>query len=88
MLPLPAQSFDWNQPAIDFYEQMGAHMLHEWRIMRIDGEALKASPKSPTPDAWRATKQLTHHRSFLTATANKKKQGAFSPLSLMNNLLF
>jgi GNAT superfamily N-acetyltransferase len=33
---------DWNQPAIDFYEQMGAHMLHEWRIMRIDGEALKA----------------------------------------------
>ena len=33
---------DWNQPAIDFYEQMGAHMLSEWRIMRIDGEALKA----------------------------------------------
>jgi GNAT superfamily N-acetyltransferase len=33
---------DWNQPAIDFYEQMGAHMLHEWRIMRIDGEALQA----------------------------------------------
>ena len=33
---------DWNQPAIDFYEQMGAHMLHEWRIMRLDGEALKA----------------------------------------------
>lgn len=33
---------DWNQPAIDFYEQMGAHMLHQWRIMRVDGEALKA----------------------------------------------
>jgi GNAT superfamily N-acetyltransferase len=33
---------DWNQPAIDFYEQMGAHMLHEWRIMRIEGEPLKA----------------------------------------------
>jgi GNAT superfamily N-acetyltransferase len=32
---------DWNQPAIDFYQQMGAHMLHEWRIMRIDGEALQ-----------------------------------------------
>jgi hypothetical protein len=27
---------------IDFYKQMGAHMLSEWRIMRIDGEALKA----------------------------------------------
>ncbi len=37
---------DWNQPAIDFYEQMGAHMLHEWRIMRIDGEALKALARS------------------------------------------
>jgi GNAT superfamily N-acetyltransferase len=33
---------DWNQPAIDFYQQMGAHMLHEWRIMRIDGEALQS----------------------------------------------
>lgn len=33
---------DWNQLAIDFYEKMGAHMLGEWRIMRIDGEALKA----------------------------------------------
>jgi GNAT superfamily N-acetyltransferase len=32
---------DWNQPAIDFYEQMGAHMLDEWRIMRADGEALQ-----------------------------------------------
>jgi GNAT superfamily N-acetyltransferase len=37
---------NWNQPAIDFYEQMGAHMLHEWRIMRVDGEALKALAKS------------------------------------------
>jgi GNAT superfamily N-acetyltransferase len=33
---------DWNRMAIDFYEQMGASMLEEWRIMRIDGEALKA----------------------------------------------
>ena len=33
---------DWNQLAIDFYEQRGAHMLSEWRIMRIDGEALNA----------------------------------------------
>jgi GNAT superfamily N-acetyltransferase len=32
---------DWNQPAIDFYQQMGAHMLNEWRIMRIDGQALQ-----------------------------------------------
>ena len=37
---------DWNQLAIDFYEEMGAHMLHEWRIMRIDGDALKALANS------------------------------------------
>ncbi len=37
---------DWNKPAIDFYEQMGAHMLNEWRIMRIDGDALKALASS------------------------------------------
>lgn len=39
---------DWNQMAIDFYQQMGAHMLDEWRIMRIDGEALKALAASRT----------------------------------------
>jgi GNAT superfamily N-acetyltransferase len=39
---------DWNQPAIDFYQQMGAHMLPPWRIMRVEGEALKAlAEKSP-----------------------------------------
>lgn len=31
---------DWNQPAIDFYQRMGAHMLPEWRIMRVTDEAL------------------------------------------------
>jgi GNAT superfamily N-acetyltransferase len=33
---------DWNQLAIDFYKTIGAHMLDEWRIMRVDGEALEA----------------------------------------------
>ena len=33
---------DWNQLAIDFYESMGAHMLNQCRIMRIDREALTA----------------------------------------------
>ncbi|RXN87027.1 GNAT family N-acetyltransferase [Achromobacter aloeverae] len=31
---------DWNQPAIDFYEGMGAQVLPEWRIVRVAGEAL------------------------------------------------
>jgi GNAT superfamily N-acetyltransferase len=32
---------DWNQPAIDFYQSMGAVMKSEWRGMRVDGQALK-----------------------------------------------
>lgn len=31
---------DWNQPAIDFYESMGASILPDWRICRVTGEAL------------------------------------------------
>jgi GNAT superfamily N-acetyltransferase len=31
---------DWNEPAIGFYERMGADILHEWRICRVSGEAL------------------------------------------------
>lgn len=31
---------DWNQPAIDFYENIGATVLPEWRIVRMTGDAL------------------------------------------------
>jgi GNAT superfamily N-acetyltransferase len=31
---------EWNRPAIDFYEKMGARMMSEWRIMRVDGGGL------------------------------------------------
>jgi GNAT superfamily N-acetyltransferase len=31
---------DWNQPAIDFYQKMGATVLPEWRIVRITGDSL------------------------------------------------
>jgi GNAT superfamily N-acetyltransferase len=33
---------DWNQPAIDFYQQMGATVLDDWRVCRVTGEALQA----------------------------------------------
>src|SRR5579862_4813096 len=33
---------DWNQPSIDFYQQMGAVMKSEWKGMQVSGEALKA----------------------------------------------
>jgi GNAT superfamily N-acetyltransferase len=32
---------DWNQPAIDFYESLGAKLLREWLTVRIMGEPMK-----------------------------------------------
>ena len=32
---------DWNQPAIDFYERMGAKPQSEWIRYRMTGDALK-----------------------------------------------
>lgn len=36
---------DWNQPAIDFYESLGATPQSEWIRYRLDGEALTALGK-------------------------------------------
>ncbi len=32
---------DWNAPAIGFYERLGAHLLTDWRVCRLTGEALE-----------------------------------------------
>ncbi|CCQ10133.1 Histone acetyltransferase HPA2 and related acetyltransferases [Pseudoalteromonas luteoviolacea B = ATCC 29581] len=32
---------DWNKPAIDFYDSIGAKPQNEWIIYRLTGEALK-----------------------------------------------
>jgi GNAT superfamily N-acetyltransferase len=31
---------DWNQPAIEFYESLGARRMKEWQICRLTGAAL------------------------------------------------
>ena len=31
---------DWNQPAIQFYERLGASVMPEWRMVRVTGDAL------------------------------------------------
>lgn len=31
---------DWNAPAIGFYQSLGARILDDWRVCRLDGEAL------------------------------------------------
>ena len=31
---------DWNKPAIDFYQSLGAQPMDEWTVNRVAGEAL------------------------------------------------
>ncbi len=31
---------DWNKPAIQFYQSLGARSMDEWTVQRVDGEAL------------------------------------------------
>lgn len=33
---------NWNEPSIRFYEQMGARLLEEWSLCRMDRKALSA----------------------------------------------
>ena len=32
---------DWNEPAIGFYKKLGARLMDEWTMMRVDGAALE-----------------------------------------------
>lgn len=32
---------DWNTPAIEFYQSLGAGIMKEWLTMRVEGDALK-----------------------------------------------
>lgn len=34
-------ALDWNEPAIRFYENLGAQQMEEWRLFRMTGSALK-----------------------------------------------
>lgn len=36
---------DWNEPAIRVYRGLGARMMADWRIMRLDGGALAGIPE-------------------------------------------
>lgn len=35
------QVLDWNEPAIGFYEKLGARALREWETMRLEDDALE-----------------------------------------------
>jgi GNAT superfamily N-acetyltransferase len=33
---------DWNAPSINFYKSLGAELMDEWTVCRLNGQALKA----------------------------------------------
>jgi GNAT superfamily N-acetyltransferase len=41
----------WNQPAIGFYESLGAFAMGEWERMRLEGQALAAVAHNADPTA-------------------------------------
>jgi GNAT superfamily N-acetyltransferase len=42
---------DWNQPAIDFYESLGAQRLTDWTVCRLDRAALARHAAFPRSEA-------------------------------------
>lgn len=43
------QVLDWNTPAIDFYEAMGAKVHKEWLTVRVTGDALRRLAEREIP---------------------------------------
>ena len=41
---------DWNQPAIEFYQSIGATILPEWQLCRLSGDALHRFAALSMPD--------------------------------------
>lgn len=39
---------DWNTPAQQFYERLGATVMPDWRIVRVTGDALTRLAEQPT----------------------------------------
>lgn len=39
-------ALDWNEPALAFYRGLGARVLPEWHLHRLDGSALAAMARS------------------------------------------
>ncbi len=39
---------DWNTPAIDFYESLGARVMKEWLTMRVEGDDICKLAEQPS----------------------------------------
>lgn len=42
-------ALDWNEPALRFYDELGATRLREWLILRLDGQELERLGTEPRP---------------------------------------
>jgi GNAT superfamily N-acetyltransferase len=42
---------NWNEPAIVFYDSLGAQSMDEWTLRRLSGEALEALAADHAPDS-------------------------------------
>ena len=40
---------DWNAPAIGFYDRLGASSVDDWRLRRLDGQALERAARMERP---------------------------------------
>jgi GNAT superfamily N-acetyltransferase len=41
---------DWNAPAIGFYDSLGASAVDDWRLRRLDGDALERAARASQSD--------------------------------------
>jgi GNAT superfamily N-acetyltransferase len=39
-------ALDWNEPALNFYDKLGATRLDDWTMLRVDGERLRQLAQS------------------------------------------
>jgi GNAT superfamily N-acetyltransferase len=39
---------DWNEPALRFYERMGARVMKEWKLCRLSGDSLARVAAGPS----------------------------------------
>jgi GNAT superfamily N-acetyltransferase len=44
-------ALDWNTPALRFYAKLGATLLNDWRMHRLDGDALARVAAASAPRA-------------------------------------
>ena len=54
---------NWNTPAIEFYETLGARPQDEWTIYRISGDAL-LKLAGPEAESWKILREKKHDAGF------------------------